>query len=352
MNLNHLKMEHSNKNQINPSKIMQIGMGFWASKTLLTAVNMELFTQLSGGALSGPEIQNKLELHDRSLYDFLDTLVALGFLSRTGLKENAIYSNSDDSNLFLDKNKPSYIGGILEMSNNRLYTFWNDLEACLKTGNPQNETKNGGKPLFEAIYASEDRLREFIHGMGGVQAGNFMKLAQDFDFSKYRTLCDVGGSGANLSIIVAKNNDHMKCISFDLPPVGPIAKENVGQFELNDRIEIISGDFFKDDFPKADIITMGNILHDWGAEDKLMLVKKAYKALPEGGTLIIIENIIDDERRTNAFGLMMSLNMAIETDQGFDFSLSEFKEWSEAAGFKETKMMALTGPSSAVIAIK
>lgn len=345
-------MEKSNKDQVNPSKIMQIGMGFWASKTLLAAVNMGLFTELSEGALSGLEIQNKLGLHNRSLYDFLDTLVALGFLSRDGFKENAMYRNSDDSHMFLDKNKPSYIGGILEMSNNRLYPFWNDLEVCLKTGDPQNETKNGGKPLFEAIYSNQDRLREFIHGMGGVQAGNFMKLAQDFDFSKHRTLCDVGGSGANLSIIVAKNNDHMKCTSFDLPPVSPIAKENVSHFGLNDRIEIVSGDFFTDDFPKADIITMGNILHDWGAEDKLMLVKKAYKALPIGGALIIIENIIDDERRTNAFGLMMSLNMAIETDQGFDFSLSEFKEWSQAAGFKETKLMPLTGPSSAVIAIK
>ena len=344
-------MEQTNETPVNPSKIMQIGMGFWASKTLLTAVNMELFTQLADGGLSGRDIQNKLGLHERSLYDFLDTLVALGFLERTGLKENATYRNSEDSDLFLDKNKLSYIGGILEMSNNRLYPFWNDLEEGLKTGKPQNETKNGGKPLFEAIYANEDRLREFIHGMGGVQAGNFMKLAQDFDFSKYNTLCDVGGSGANLSIFVAKNNDHMNCISFDLPPVYPIAKENVKHMGLSDRIEITSGDFFTDEFPKADIITMGNVLHDWGSEDKLMLVKKAYTALPEGGALIVIEKIID-ERNKNAFGLMMSLNMAIETDQGFDFSLSDFKEWSKAAGFKATKLMALTGPSSAVIAIK
>ena len=345
-------MKQSNETQVNPSKIMQIGMGFWASKTLLTAVNMELFTHLADGALSGREIKNKLGLHNRSLYDFLDTLVALGFLERTGFKENATYSNSDDSDLFLDKNKPSYIGGILEMSNNRLYPFWNDLEEGLKTGKPQNETKNGGKPLFEAIYANEDRLREFIHGMGGVQAGNFMKLAHDFDFSKYHTLCDVGGSGANLSILVAKNNDHMKCISFDLPPVGPIAKENVKHLGLNDRIEVISGDFFTDEFPKADIITMGNILHDWGVDDKLMLIKKAYAALPEGGALIVIENIIDDERNKNAFGLMMSLNMAIETDQGFDFTAEDFDQWAKKAGFSRTSVMPLSGPSSAVIAIK
>ncbi len=345
-------MDSANKNQINPSKIMQIGMGFWASKTLLAAVNLQLFTHLAKGDMSGKEIQNNLGLNHRSLFDFLDTLVVLGFLKRIGLKENALYGNSEDSDLFLDKNKPSYMGGILEMANNRLYPFWNDLEESLKTGKPQNETKNGGKSPFEAIYANEDRLREFIHGMGGVQAGNFMKLAHDFDFSKYKTLCDVGGSGANLSIHIAKNNSHIQCISFDLPPVGPIAKENVESIGLSDRIEVSSGDFFMDDIPKADVITMGNILHDWGKDDKLILIKKAYDALPKGGALIVIENIIDDERNKNAFGLMMSLNMAIETEQGFDFTASDFNQWAKEVGFSSTTVMPLTGPSSAVIAIK
>ncbi|WP_228853461.1 acetylserotonin O-methyltransferase [Aegicerativicinus sediminis] len=345
-------MEESTPSEPNPSKIMQIGMGFWASKTLLTAVNMELFTHLAKGPLSAKDIQDKLGLHERSVYDFLDTLVALGFLKRTGLKESSIYSNSEDSNLFLDKDKPSYIGGILEMSNNRLYPFWNDLETCLKTGQPQNETKNGGAPLFEAIYANEDRLREFIHGMGGVQAGNFMKLAHDFDFSKYKTLCDVGGSGGNLSIHVAKNNSHMKCISFDLPAVSPIAQANIDRFGFGDRIEVRSGDFFEDDLPNADIITMGNILHDWSLEDKKMLIKKAYNSLPDGGAFIVVENIIDNERNKNAFGLMMSLNMAIETDGGFDFTAADFEKWAKEAGFSKIDVMPLAGPSSAAIAIK
>lgn len=345
-------MKSDNENQVTPTNIMQIGMGFWASKTLLTAVNMELFTHLAQGALTGNQIQAKLGLHDRSLYDFLDTLVALGFLKRSGLKDEAVYSNSADSDFFLDKNKPSYIGGLLEMSNNRLYPFWNDLEECLKTGKPQNETKFGGKPLFESIYADQDRLREFIHGMGGAQAVNFIRLAHDFDFSNYNTLCDVGGSGANLSIHIAKNNSHMKCISFDLPPVGPIAQENVNAFGLGDRIEISTGDFFKDDIPKADVITMGNVLHDWSSEDKIMLINKAYKALPDGGALIVIENIIDDSRNQNVFGLLMSLNMAIETEDGFDFTAADFDKWAKEVGFSQTRVMPLTGPSSAAIAIK
>ncbi len=345
-------MENPSKNQITPDKIMQIGMGFWASKTLLTAVNMNLFTFLANQSMSGSEIKEKLGLHQRSLYDFLDTLVALGFLNRTGLLDNAVYSNSEDSDMFLDKNKPSYIGGILEMSNNRLYPFWGDLEECLKTGKPQNESKNGDAPLFEAIYADPERLREFLHAMGGVQMGNFMTLSHAFDFSKYETLCDVGGSGGNLSIIVAKNNLHMRCTTFDLPPVTPIASKNISAFGLDNRVTAISGDFFVNDFPDSDVITMGNILHDWGKDDKLMLITKAYKALPEGGALVVIENIIDNDRNKNAFGLMMSLNMAIETDEGYDFTAAEFDELAKQVGFQNTEIMPLTGPSSAVIAIK
>lgn len=345
-------MESTIETQIDPSKIMQIGLGFWASKTLLTAINMELFTHLAKGEMSGENIQGKLGLHDRNLYDFLDTLVALGFLERNGLKETASYRNAEDANLFLDKNKLSYVGGMLEMANNRLYPFWNNLEDGLKTGKPQNETKSGGKPIFEALYSDEDKLREFLKAMGGIQMGNFMALSHAFDFSGYTTLCDLGGAGGFLSAQVALSNPHMKCISFDLPPVAPIASDNIQKMGLTKQVSIQFGDFFKDEIPTADVITMGNVLHDWGLKDKLILMKRAYNALPAGGALIVIENIIDDERNKNAFGLMMSLNMLIETPEGFDFSFVDFSQWAKEVGFVETSFMSLTGPTSAVIAIK
>ena len=338
--------------QLNPSKIMQIGMGFFASKTLLTAVNLELFTQLAEQELSGKDLQLKLGLHPRSLYDFLDTLVALGFLQRTGIKETAVYRNADDTNLFLDKNKPSYMGGILEMANNRLYPFWQNLEEGLKTGLPQNENKNGGEDFFKILYDNPERLAEFVAAMGGVQMGNFMAFANQFDFSKYSTLCDIGGAGGHLCAQVAMHNDHMRCTSFDLPQVSPIAEENLSNMGVGDKVKVQSGDFFTEEFPQADIITMGNILHDWGLEDKKALIKKAYDALPKGGVFVVIENIIDDERNQNAFGLLMSLNMLIETGEGFDFSAADFDGWAKEAGFRETFTLPLTGPSSAVIALK
>jgi precorrin-6B methylase 2 len=337
---------------VDPSKIFQIGMGFWASKTLLTAVNTDLFTFLASGPKGADEIRRHLGFQERGFFDFLDALVALDFVQREGIKETSIYSNSADSDFFLDRNKPSYIGGMLTMANNRLYKFWDNLEEALKTGKPQNEGKITGHSLFKDLYADQNQLKEFLNAMAGVQMGNFIAFAQSFDFSPYSSLCDIGGAGGFLAAQVALHNPHMKTITFDLPPVEPVVKENLAHMHLADKVTVLSGDFFSDDFPRADVITMGNILHDWGLEDKKTLIRKAYNALPEGGVFVAIENIIDENRSQNAFGLMASLNMLIETEAGFDYTTKDFEEWAQEAGFKRIEVIPLTGPTSAAIAYK
>ena len=341
-------------NQPSPANIMQIGTGFWASKILLSAIKFELFTRLSGmKKMSHADIKSALGLKcsDRHLYDFLDSLAGFRFLDREGLLETALYFNSADTETFLDKNKPTYIGGILEMMNDRLYTFWGNLEEGLLTGEPQNESKKS-ENFFGLIYQDPVKLRGFINAMTGIQMGNFMTFAKKFDFSKYRTLADIGGSAGLLSIMVAKHQPHMTCTTADLPPVAPVATETIEKFQLADRVKVQNVDFFADEFPKADIITMGNILHDWGEEKKLMLMQKAFAALPEGGAFIAIEGVIDDERKQNIFGLMMSLNMLIETGTGFDYTFADFNRWANKVGFKSTSLIPLTGPSSAAIAYK
>jgi hypothetical protein len=342
-------------NQPSPETIMKIGTGFWASKILLAAVNFKLFTHLAEKkTMSAAQIKAMLNLKctERNVYDFLDALTGFGFLNRAGLLESAQYSNSMDTDLFLDKNKPSYLGGILEMMNNRLYRFWGNLEEGLLTGLPQNEVKDGTESMFVELYKVPERLREFINAMSGIQMGNFMAFAQKFDFSKYKTLTDAGGASGLLSLMVAKHQPHMTCTSFDLPAVEPIANGTIQHFQLADRVKTANGDFFSDPIPKADIVVMGNILQDWDEEKKIMLMKKAYDAIPVGGVFVAIENVIDDERKQNVFGMMMSLNMLIETGKGFDYTFSDFNVWAKITGFKSTSFVPLTGPASAAIAYK
>jgi len=338
--------------QPDPSHIVQIGMGFFASKALLSAVELGVFKTLGGGPMSGESLHHRLGLHPRSAADFLDSLVALGFLSRQGDGAAASYANSPDAAVFLDPASPSYLGGILLMANRRLYSFWANLTAALRTGKPQNENKGGAAgDMFGNLYADPVALEEFMDAMAGVQLGNFATLAERFDFSRYKTCCDVGGASGALSIAIARRHNHLRCISFDLPQVGPVAQRKIAAYGL-DRVEFRGGDFMTDDLPRADIITMGNILHDWGTATKEKLVAKAFAVLPVGGAFIAIENIIDDARRENAFGLLMSLNMLIETSEGYDYTFAQFEGWCRKAGFRSTERFPLAGPASAAVAYK
>jgi len=335
-----------------PSHIMQVGMGFWASKTVLSAVELELFTQLGSESLTGEEVAGRIGLHPRATYDFLDTLVALNFLERDGDGPDGRYANTPDTAVFLDRNSPAYIGGILEMANARLYRFWGDLTEALQTGEPQNEVKHTGHAMFEELYSDPARLEQFMGAMAGISRGNFEALARSFDFSRYRTVCDVGGATGVLSMALASHHPHLECTTYDLPVVAPIAERAIAAAGLSDRVSVASGDFFANGLPGADVITMGLILHDWNLDRKLHLIRSAYDALPDGGAFIVVENLIDDARRENAFGLMMSLNMLIEFGDAFDYTGADFAGWCRDIGFSDVEVLPLAGPASAGVAYK
>jgi len=331
-----------------PDHILRVGTGFWASKTLLSAIELELFTELARHPLPLDQLQGRLGLHPRGARDFFDALVALGFLERA----DGVYRNSPSTDFFLDKKKPSYIGGILEMCNHRLYGFWGRLTEGLKTGRPQNEVHGGGAPVFETLYSDPARLREFLSAMTGISHGSNMAIARQFPWKQYKTFADVGTAQGDLAVQIAAHNPHLRGIGFDLAQVAPIFEEYVSAKAVADRLQFQNGDFFNEPLPSVDVITMGHILHDWGLETKQMLIRKAYDALAEGGALIVYEAIIDDDRRQNAFGLLMSLNMLIETEEGFDYTGADCSGWMKNAGFRETRVERLVGPDSMVVGIK
>lgn len=331
-----------------PEQILQVGLGFWSSKTLLSAIELEVFTELAKHPLSLDDLKGRLGVHPRSARDFFDALVALGFLERTG----EIYRNTPSTDLFLDKRKPSYIGGILEMSNHRLYPFWAHLTEALRTGRPQNESREGATPTFEALYADPARLKEFLRAMTGISHGSNMAIARQFSWTGYRTYADIGTAQGDLAVQIAIHNPHLQGIGYDLAEVAPIFEEYAEANTVSERLRFQPGDFFKDAFPKVDVITMGHILHDWNEDTKEMLIRKAYEAVPEGGALIVYDAIIDDDRSKNAFGLLMSLNMLIETHDGFDYTGADCSQWMRRAGFRETRVEHLVGPDSMVIGIK
>ena len=335
-------------NEPQPDHILQVGMGFWASKTLLSAIEMEVFTELADGPEPLEVLQGRLGLHRRGARDFLDALVALNFLERHDGK----YGNTPSTAFFLDKRKPSYIGGILEMANHRLYPFWGHLTTALRTGAPQNETKDGGPDPFAVLYADPARLKQFLGAMTGISHGGNMNIARQFPWKQYRTAVDVGTAQGDLITQVALANPQIEGTGFDLPAVGPIFEEYVQANGLSNRVKFAPGSFFEQPLPKADVVMMGHILHDWDLDTKRMLIRKAWEALPPGGAYIVYESIIDDDRSSNVFGLLMSLNMLIETPGGFDYTGADCAGWMKEAGFRETQVEHLVGPDSMVIGFK
>ena len=330
-----------------PEHLMQLGLGFWASKTLLSAVELGVFSALADAPADLPALQKKLGLHQRSARDFLDALVALKVLER----ENGVYRNSTDADLFLDRAKPSYIGGVLEMAGARLYGFWGSLTEALRTGEIQNEGKHG-EDFFGAIYAEPERLRGFLAAMSGLSAGAARAIAVKFGWKDYKTFMDLGAAQGMVPVTLARAHPHLRGIGFDLPPVQPVFEEFVALQGVSDRVRFQGGNFFEDTLPKADVIVMGHILHDWDLAQKKMILHRAFNALPKGGAVIVYDAVIDDDRRENAFGLLMSLNMLIETSGGFDYTGADCQVWMREAGFSETRVEPLVGPDSMVIGLK
>jgi SAM-dependent methyltransferase len=331
-----------------PERIMQLGLGFWASKALLSAIELGLFTELTKGSLDTETLRDRLSLHPRGIHDFLDALVALGMLQRNVDNQ---YSNTPEADTFLDQGKSTYIGGMLEMANDRLYGFWGSLTEALRTGRPQNEIKSGDN-LFEALYADPRRLEGFLQAMTGISMGAAQAIAQKFPWGEYRTIIDIGTAQGALPVQVALAQEHLTGGGFDLPAIRPTFNKYVEEHGLGNRLRVYEGDFFRDPLPEADVLVMGHILHDWNLEDKNMLLQKAYDVLPSGGALIVYEALIDNERRQNAFGLLMSLNMLIETTGGFDYTGADCSNWMRNIGFRKTRVEHLIGPDSMVIGIK
>ena len=332
---------------VTPDGIMQVGLGFWGAKTLLSAVELGLFSELAKGPATAEALQARLGLHPRSVHDFLDALVALGMLEREG----ANYRNTPATGLYLDRGKPSYLGGMLEMANARLYRFWDGLTEALRTGRPQNEARHGGD-FFAALYADPARLEGFLKAMTGLSAPVAAAIARQFPWDRHRTVIDVGCAQGGLPVTLAQAHPHLAGGGFDLPAVEPVFTAHVATHGLAGRLRFHPGDFLRDPLPAADVLVMGHILHDWDLDEKRAILAKAHAALPPGGALIVYDMMIDDERRLNAAGLLMSLNMLIETPGGFDYTGADCMGWLQEAGFRETRVEHLAGAYSMAVGIR
>jgi hypothetical protein len=238
------------------------------------------------------------------------------------------------------------------MANARLFGFWNNLTDALQTGALQNEVAHSGAPFFATLSQDPVAWRNFLNGMNGVSTPLAAALAADFNWTGRRHVIDLGGALGAVPAAVLRSHPDITGAVFELPPVGPVFEEFVAAHGLTDRLTFHGGDFFSDPLPEADVYVMGQILHDWNLEQRRFLLKKAYDALPEGGTLIVYDAMIDDARRHNTYGLMLSLNMLIDTEGGSEYTVADATQWLQTAGFAKVSARPLIGGYTAIYATK
>lgn len=334
--------------EISPDRIVKIGYAYREAKALLSAVELGLFTALSGGPAPLEAVAGKIGIHRRGARDYLDSLVALGLLDRD---DQGCYRNSAEASLYLDRGKPSYLGGELEFINAHLYRHWNELTKALRTGQPINPAATAVNS-YRNRYKDPEEVERFARAMTAATRTLSTALAAKFPWRDYRTMIDIGSSQGCLPVEIARRHDHIRCGGFDLPPMAPVFEKYVSEHGLAGRVEFHPGDFFEDAFPAAEVIVVGRVLHNWDLPTKKMLLRKAFDALPAGGALIVYERLIDDARRSNAKAMLSSLNMLIMTTGGFDFTAADCTGWMSDAGFRNPAVQPLTSDQTMITGFK
>ncbi|MGW4235356.1 methyltransferase [Streptomyces sp. NPDC004749] len=352
-----------------PHAIISVATAFWSSKVLLSAVELGVFAELAGRSLTGEELCARLGIKGRGAPDFLDVLVSLGMLART----DGRYRNSPAAEEYLDPAKPGTdISGYLAFLNSG-FGWWSRLTEGLRSGDRLDfsdalaESGGGdgrtagdgtlveadaGSDTFGEAFATPEQVTGFVRAMTGYSMGANLAIARAFDWRPVRTVVDVGCSEGALLAQVLGAHGHLRGIGFDLPAVGDRFAAHLRDAGITGRAEFAGGDFFTDPLPSGDVIVLGHVLHDWNLDIKQTLIRKAYEALPSGGSLLIYESLIDDDRRTNTLSMLTSLNVSLVSAGGLGYTGAECRSWLAAAGFRDVSVSPLDGPEYMIVGVK
>lgn len=330
-----------------PGKIIELSMAFCASKVLLTAVELDLFSRLAQQPMSSETVRAELGLSERGTPDFLETLVRLDMLER----RDGVYHNSALSARYLVRGAPEYMGQFLDRTNQVLYPAWDRFNEALRTGEAQLEQPRSAGNMFVNLYQNPDSMRHFLAMMDALTTVISPVLAEAFEWDRYQSVVDIGGARGNLVASLVRAHPHLAARVFDLPPVEPAFYERMAELGLNGRVEFTGGDFFTDPLPAADVLILGHVLEDWSEEQRQLLVKNAYQAVRPGGALLVYDPMLDEER-SGLVNVLTSLTMLVVTKGGSEYSSAQCQEWMRQAGFSATSAHALGSSDVLVVGRK
>jgi acetylserotonin N-methyltransferase len=337
-------MNHEHEAQI----ILDLIEAFRRSKTMFTAVRLGIFDQLAGAPESCAALAAKLSLDRRALSRLLNACLTLGLLERDG----EFYVNSKAAARFLTKTSEETLAGYITYSDQSLYKLWDHLDDAIRENtNRWTQTFGSRATLFDHYFRDETSTRGFLGGMHGLGQLASPRVVTAFDLSRFTRLVDLGGATGHLSIAACRAYAGLKATVFDLPAVESFAREHITKAGLADRVAFVSGDFFANDLPRADLYVLGRILHDWDDTKIEELLRKIFFALPKQGALLVTETLVDDDRGGPTYTLMQDLNILLCTD-GRERTEAEYSAVLRGAGFSTVQFRRTDSIVDAILAIK
>jgi SAM-dependent methyltransferase len=320
----------------NMGKLLGTSSGYWRGCALQAGVRLGIFTRISKGETGVEEIAATLETDQRATEFLLDALVAMGLL----VKENERYSNSEAADTHLVKDKPGYLGYIIQ-HHHHLVDGWAQLDEVVRTG----------QPVERRSYGDEVERESFLMGMFNLAMATAPEVVAQIDLNGRRRLLDLGGGPGTYAIHFCKANTELTATIFDRPTTEPFARSTVEQFGLSERIEFRGGDFNTDSIPGGpfDVAWLSHILHSNGPQACRDLINKVVTILKPGGMILIHDFILDNDRAAPEFPALFSLNMLLGTAQGQSYSQEEITTMLEEAGVQRIHRLPYQAPNDAAI---
>ncbi|MFI5782589.1 methyltransferase [Nocardia sp. NPDC051570] len=333
---------------LTPQHFHEVLLAYCGSKALMSAVEIDLFSILAGsGGMTEAELRRELSLHPRLSRHFLEVLVELDLLAKEGDR----YRNSPVSELYLDRAKPTFVGGFAETTNDTFYPAWGKLTTALRTGQAQAPIPpDDSDHLFRVnVHTQADRVRRFMTAMDSHSTAMARELARLLPWDEFTSFADIGGCRGNLAAHLVLAQPHLKGVCFDRAQSEPFFDEHVAALGTVGRVTFQAGDFFADDLPKVDVLVFGHVLHDWSPENRLILMERAHRALNPGGMVVVYDRMIDGSP-LDLHRLFYSLTFMLASGGGSEYSVDQLSQWLAEAGFHSPQSYRVLDDHTVVVA--
>ena len=340
-------MNSTDRSIASPDIVLDLLEAFRRSKTMFAAVELGVFDALTVPR-SIDDLTVDLQCDQLALSQLLDSCVSLGLLTR----DQDTYANTDVAATYLTQHSPRRMTGYIQYSNNVMWKMWANLEDAIREGSHRwKQTFGFDGPIFSHFFRTEEAMNEFLMGMHGFGMITSPQVVNAFDLNRFKTIADLGGATGHLAIAACQRYPQMQGIVFDLPHALALANKMVAESDVRERVQVVGGDFFHDELPRADLFALGRIIHDWDSTKIKLLLKRIFEALPKGGALLIGEKVIWDDRSGPRWALMQSLNMIVCTE-GHERTFDQYCELLEEAGFATAEVFRTSVPLDAILAVK